>query len=631
PDLTIVTPSEVRDNQEITPKLKIPKGTESIDLSYLRETREPEPEYIPKTVEVTKRADESNKMRAVGTPENVKGMKRSGVYRKMDWLQMYRRARANVGTNSAEVDHQRGRSRKIETAANGAATGSERNTCERVEENGWVEVHRDSEERQGIHNEPGLQGMLTGCSSVCVNGTQAVNLPKEGTKIKFKNHRNSMPVPFVIYADFESILVPEEREVELENPEDKSSTDLYQTHKACSFGLKTVCHYDDKFSDAARNCSICGNDLGEDREIDSIQFMASSLEALFLDNISKLDTEGLPILREGTGEKNYVLHKRNEHLRLIQDFNSDENGGGGMTAKGVKNFISDFDQMMQQKKEDNRKAHRRRKNVDIINDNDDLVVGIIKRMQEAAKEDKLANEAKQAATKKLKLLPTVLKHMLKIDLMVIFVDSNVLPVLKEWITPLPDGSLPHIQIREGILTILEQLPPVDSGALKVSGIGKAIMYLFRHPKESRKNKERAGKIISEWSRPIFGVTANFKSMSREEREERDYANMSKRRRLSSDGVDGGKTPKRIENAIKSDSKALRPGDKGWCMRARVPAPSNKDYVVRPKSNAEYVDFTKTSKKTLNRFEKQKRKFNDKKGGTKQRAVEISLEGRKMTL
>jgi hypothetical protein len=34
-------------------------------------------------------------------------------------------------------------------------------------------------------------------------------------------------------------------------------------------------------------------------------------------------------------------------------------------------------------------------------------------MQEAAQEDRLANEAKQAATKKLKLLPAVLKHMLK--------------------------------------------------------------------------------------------------------------------------------------------------------------------------------------------------------------------------
>ncbi|CAB3995060.1 Gastrula zinc finger [Paramuricea clavata] len=146
-----------------------------------------------------------------------------------------------------------------------------------------------------------------------VNGTQATKLPSKGTKIKFKNHRNSMPAPFVIYADFESILVPEERKVDPESSEEKSTTDLYQTHKACSFGLKTVCHYDDQYSgeyisyvgeDATnvflktvlkesircremvnkifkkkmvitpeqeaefwmtRNCSICGNDLGDDR------------------------------------------------------------------------------------------------------------------------------------------------------------------------------------------------------------------------------------------------------------------------------------------------------------------------------------------------------------------------------
>ncbi|CAB3987960.1 Gastrula zinc finger [Paramuricea clavata] len=146
-----------------------------------------------------------------------------------------------------------------------------------------------------------------------VNGTQATKLPSEGTKIKFKNHRNSMPAPFVIYADFESMLVPEERKVDSEDTEEKSTTELYQTHKACSFGLKTVCHYDDQYSgeyvsyvgeDATevflktvlkesikcremvnkifkkkmiitpeqetefwmtRNCSICGNDLGDDR------------------------------------------------------------------------------------------------------------------------------------------------------------------------------------------------------------------------------------------------------------------------------------------------------------------------------------------------------------------------------
>ena len=73
-----------------------------------------------------------------------------------------------------------------------------------------------------------------------INGKQTIKVPKKGEYVKFKNYERKIKSPFMIYVDFESILVREDNGKQ--NPNEKN-----QKHVACSYGYKLVC-VDDKFS-----------------------------------------------------------------------------------------------------------------------------------------------------------------------------------------------------------------------------------------------------------------------------------------------------------------------------------------------------------------------------------------------
>ena len=86
-----------------------------------------------------------------------------------------------------------------------------------------------------------------------INGNQAINMPKKGENIlRFNNFHKQLPIPFVIYADFEAFTkkvqgCKQNEEMEKEK-EKRSYTEAYQTREDCGCGYKVVCCYDDKYS-----------------------------------------------------------------------------------------------------------------------------------------------------------------------------------------------------------------------------------------------------------------------------------------------------------------------------------------------------------------------------------------------
>ena len=86
-----------------------------------------------------------------------------------------------------------------------------------------------------------------------INGAQAIKMPKQCENIlKFNNFYKKLPVPFVIYADFEAITKKVQgckQSADMENEKNKRSyTEAYQTHKDCGSAYKVICCYNDKYS-----------------------------------------------------------------------------------------------------------------------------------------------------------------------------------------------------------------------------------------------------------------------------------------------------------------------------------------------------------------------------------------------
>uniref|UniRef100_A0A6B2L9F3 TFIIS N-terminal domain-containing protein n=1 Tax=Arcella intermedia TaxID=1963864 RepID=A0A6B2L9F3_9EUKA len=216
---------------------------------------------------------------------------------------------------------------------------------------------------------------------------------------------------------------------------------------------------------------------------------------------------------------------------------------------------------------------------------EDIIERFIIKMESAYLEDK-ENVKKNIPTfAKVKMLPEVQNFFIQQSVKDALsserldddkgnLDSCGVGLLKQcskWLLPLPDGTLPNLKVREGLLKSLEKL---DLGVelLRRSGIGRSIMMLSKHKDETIQNKKICKNLIQKWSRPIFSISTSYSQP------EIDYKkqNTPKLKRKSS-------AAKEFEDAFeKSTSDTNLPR---YTVR---PEKARMDYTIRPPVAENYV-------------------------------------------
>ncbi|KAI3317362.1 hypothetical protein HD806DRAFT_371460 [Xylariaceae sp. AK1471] len=174
------------------------------------------------------------------------------------------------------------------------------------------------------------------------------------------------------------------------------------------------------------------------------------------------------------------------------------------------------------------KRRKKRDEDDLEDEMDDKIADLKVRMEKACEADNAAREAGQPALHKLKLLPEVTALLTSNNLqnLVVDPDTNFLQHVKFFLEPLNDGSLPAYNIQRDIFQAMLNLP-IEKEALRMSGIGKIILFYTKSKRPEIGIKRMAERLLGEWSRPILNRTHDYK---KRHVETRDYDYQAAKRR-----------------------------------------------------------------------------------------------------
>ncbi|KAG6374392.1 transcription factor iws1 [Boletus reticuloceps] len=169
-----------------------------------------------------------------------------------------------------------------------------------------------------------------------------------------------------------------------------------------------------------------------------------------------------------------------------------------------------FDAILKPKK--NSRIKKRKKDDDDTLDRfaDEEVSRLREAMLGAAADDEQANREKLPATNKLKLLPQVLEVLRKQSLSQSIIDNNLLEGVRRWLEPLPDRSLPALNIQRDFFPILKKMEFIDGAVLKESGLGRIVLFYTKCKRVYPDMQRIANDLVCTWSRPIIQRSASYR-------------------------------------------------------------------------------------------------------------------------
>ncbi|KAI3468585.1 hypothetical protein Pfo_025248 [Paulownia fortunei] len=263
-----------------------------------------------------------------------------------------------------------------------------------------------------------------------------------------------------------------------------------------------------------------------------------------------------------------------------------------------------------------------------------LVENVMAELEVVAEEDAELNRQGKPAINKLKKLSLLNDVLSKKQLQQEFLDHGVLTLLKNWLEPLPDGSLPNINIRAAVLKILNDFP-IDleqydrREQLKKSGLGKVIMFLSKSDEETTANRKLAKELVDKWSRPIFNKSTRFEDMKNFE-DERAFRRPAAKKVMSKAA---GMSSRDDDLDLAGFSQGPKSGQSSSRQHASRPEAMSMDFVVRPQSKVDPDEVRARAKQMVQdqRRMKMNKKLQQLKAPKRKQlqATKLSVEGRGM--